>query len=325
MKKTVVFLLFVFFTQNGFCEKKPLIDKGVEYMCSLETENLSGKVQKMILFKQEVNDQEYKSKIKFKSKIFNSTGRLLYDEVLEDNGKLHVFDSVIYNNKNLVAEFKTAFKYDKPTEWEDHHIKYIYDEKKNQISASSVQRFIRGGFNTTSQEQIITTYDSLLNTIKEVRIPDNDTSQITIRKYIYNDFGEYVAAMHIFKSKVSKTEYSEVRNYDENKNFTKQIFYIEGKLNYIREFKYDKNNHKELLTETSGDSIIKITRFNDNGLPIEIQNYKKKNLQSDQFYQYKFDDKNNWIEKKILSQDIIKGEKEANLSSIETRVITYFE
>ena len=324
MNKFFVFLLFVFVTFNGFCEKKPLMDKGIEYLCSLETENLSGKVKEMILFKQVVIDQEYKSKVKLKSKIFNSAGRLLYDEVLEDNGKLHVFDSVIYNNTNHVAEFITTFKYDKPTEWGDRHIKYIYDVKKNQISASSVQRFIRGDFNTTSQEQILTTYDSLLNTIKEVRIPNNDTSQITITKYFYNDFGKYISATHYLKSKLSKREYSEEEVFDGNKNLIKQVFYDDGKINYSRELKYD-NNLKKQLTETSADSIVRVTKFNVNGLPIEKQTYIKGILQKDDFYQFKYDDQNNWIEKKILSQDLIKGEKEAKLTSIETRVITYFE
>lgn len=325
MKKNVVFLLFLFFTQNGFSEKKPLVDKGIEYMCSLETENLSGKVKEMTLFKQEVIDQEIKPKIKYKSKIFNSTGRLLYDEKLEDNGRIHVFDTVIYNNKNNVTEFVTAYKYDKSTESGNYHVKYIYDEKKNQITTNSVQQFIIGDFNTTSQEQIITTYDSLINTIKELSITNNDTSQITIRKYIYNDFGQYISATHYTKSKISKSEASEEEVYDGNKNMIKQAIYYDGKLNYIREFKYDRNNLKEQLTETLMDSSVFVTKFNLKGLPIEKQNYKKEILQSDEFYQYKFDSQNNWIEKKVLKQDLIKREKEAKLTSIETREITYYE
>jgi len=324
MKKILLFI-FIVSIQNVFCEKKLLIDKGVEYMCSLETENLSGKVQKMIHFKQEVINQEIKPKIKYKSKIFNTTGLLLYDEKLEDNGKLHIFDTVIYNSLNQVGELITFFQYDDHLKWSNDHYKFNYDEKNNQITAKLLHRYVNGNFKEFSIEQIITTYDSLQNEIKELRIPNNDTSQTTINKYLYNDFGEYISVTHFTKSKLGESEASEKELYDENRNMIKQEIYYDGKLNYTSEFKYDKNNLKEQLTETSADSIVRVTKFNDKALPIEKQTYKKGSCQKDEFYQYQFDNKNNWIEKKVLSQDIAKGEKEAKLTSIETRVITYFE
>jgi hypothetical protein len=325
MNKFIVFIFLILVALNGFCEKRPLVNKGVEFLYSLEEENLLGKVQEMTLFKQEVIGSNYKPKIKYKNKVFNAAGRLLHDEKLEDNGKLHVIDSVFYYN-NHVSELRTVFKYDNPTEWGNHHFKYIYDDDKNQITASLVQRSVRGDFKTTSQERIITTYDSLQNAIKEVRISNSDTT-VTISKYTYNDFGKYTAIYHTYKTKSKTYEYSEIEDYDSNQNMTKQEFFDGGKMNYARYLKYNGSGKYDIesLREILNDSVSSITLYGPNFLQIEKKMFKRSELQTCESYQYKFDSQNNWIEKKVLTQDFSKGESEAKLILVETREISYYK
>ena len=327
MNKFFIFLLFVFFIQNVFCEKKPLIDKAIEYQTSMEMDNLCGNVKEMVHFQQKIINGKIDSLRPYRKTQYNENKKLIYEEQYFTYGA-KLFDysyTFFYDGFNRLIRRIYFSPYYKAGNFESN---YKYIDEKNRIEQYTIEDYSGKSRDKKPVEYnriVLSEFDSLQNSIIEKSIYNNDTT-ITTRKYIYNSFGKYTAVFNTYKTKSGIQEDNEEDTYDGNKNITKQVFFNKDmKIDYGRELKYNEKNKIESLSESFGDTIITITKFTEKILPLEKRTSKKGILQSDEFYQYKFDDKNNWIEKKVLSQDFSKGEKEAKLTSIETRVITYFE
>jgi len=324
--RKIFIIIFIISIQNVFCEKTLLRNKILDYQCSLESDNLSGNVKEMLHYRQRVINENLDSLKLYRKKQYGVNKYLISEENYGDNMSKQVeySQSFLYDDFNRVIKQVTYFWINKKS---CSDVSYKYTEKQNRIEFFDIEDNLVEKRNRASVKyDIVGTVenDSLQNPIIENVIQNNDTS-LTTSKYIYNCCGKYTTVFHQYKNKLGLNKYSEEYFYGQNQMITKEVLFDKNIVNYVREIKYDKNNLIEQLTEILKDSSVRITRFNDKALPLEKQFYKKGILQTDEFYQYKFDVNNNWIEKKVLSQDITKGEKKAKLTSIETRVITYFE
>jgi len=258
---------------------------------------------------------------------YNKNKKLVYEEEYYSKyGAKQFDDSYTYSYDSLnrpIKKISVVPFYEKAY----FETNYKYFDEKNRIEQYAIEDY--SGKNHDNKpikydRIVFAELDSLQNTICEKTILNNDTS-ITNSKYIYNSFGKFTAGYHSYKTKSGIDKYREEEAYDDNQNITKQVFFNKDKANYARYLKYNNANKLESLTESFGDTILNVTEFSDKILHIEKQTFKKGILQTDEFYQYKFDNNNNWIEKKVLTQDNSKSEKEFSLTSIETRVIYYFE
>jgi hypothetical protein len=328
MKKFFLFFISSFILQYGFCEKKPLTDESLDFQCSLEMDNLSGNIKEMTHYRQNMINGKIDSLRLYRKTRYNKNEKLVYEEEYFSKYGAKQFDNsytFTYDDFNRPIKKISVVPFYKDAYFETN---YKYIDESNRIEQYAIEDY--SGKNHDKKpvkyDRIeLAVFDSLQNPIYESSIQNNDTT-ITIRKYIYNSFGKYTFVFNTFKTKSGIQEDNEEDAYDVNQNITKQVFFNKDKkIDYGRELKYNENNKVESLSESFGDSIVNVTRFSDKLLPIEKQLYKKGILQTDEFYQYNFDNKNNWIEKKVLSQNIIKGEKEAKLTSVETRLISYFE
>jgi hypothetical protein len=328
MKQTVIFLLFVFFTQNGFCEKKLLVDKALEYQTSMEMDNLSGNVTQMQHFQQKIINGKIDSLRPYRKTQYNENKKLIYEEQYFTYGAKE-FD---YSYRFFYDDFNRQIKrlwYSPAYKTAYFETNYKYLDDKNRIEQYSIEDYTgksRDKKPVVYNRITLINLDSFQNSVIEKSIYNNDTT-ITTRKYIYNNFGKYTAVLSISKRKSGIDKCSEVDDYDSNQNIIKQEFFSNDKIDYARYLKYNGTSEYDVesLTELNNDSLFTVTKFEKKFLPIEKQTLKREKLLTSEIYQYKFDSQNNWIEKKVLSQDFSKGEKEAKLTSIETREIKYYK
>jgi len=283
---------------------------------SWERENLIGKVKTFEKYKANVSDfktgEADNPVIEFK-KEFTELGNISYQEYFDNFGKLEQYIKNEYNEKghrvkSISENFLMPSKSIETIE---------YNAKGKQISVNII-------LNDTLTFNAKFEYNNDGYLINQTEIQDQDTTN-NIITYIFNESGNITLKKQIQNCKYGIYEYINTFKYDNENNLLES----QSKSNDFGSTKviysYDNKNRIEKITQYQNDEIEKETLFDKFYNQILVRFYDSVTLDKEMKYKYSFDNKGNWIERKIYMKEHFGKDKNWKPVYIETRKIEYYE
>lgn len=291
-------------------EYKP---KYKDFSNAWERENLMGKVKVLEQYKANVIDfktgKTEKPIIEFK-KEFTKTGNISYQEHFDNFGKIeqyikNEFDNKGYRIKSVSENYIMNSKSIETAEFDTLINK--------QISANVI-------YNDSIDFNAFFKYDKNGNLTEQLSIQNGDTTANRF-VYKYNDIGLILLKKQIQNSDFGINEYINEFKYDQNANLielsTKSDFW-KSKYSY----KYDRENRIKHLKQCEEGQITEETKFDNYYNKICVKYFQNGTLNREMLFDYDFDRKGNWIEKKVSVRNSRDNKKVHAYT--ETRKIKYY-
>ncbi len=278
-----------------------------------ESDNLIGKVKSLYLYKANVIDFETEAveyPIINLKKDYTYFGKISYQENYDIYGKYESYVKRIYdekgNNINLTYEnFSSLFKTGTTTIFDD--------EGKSESSIIT--------FDDTAKIMTFHKYDSLGNLISVLSIENGDTTYGNF-EYKYNDSGQILLKKQ-FDS--NGNTFINWFKYDQKDNLLEEVIKSEfiGKLKTT--YEYDHLNRIKKITQYNSGQIEKETFFDKFYNQISTKIYVDEFVKREMKYEYDFDDKGNWIKRKVFLKEYFRDDKSFKQIYQETRTLEYYE
>ena len=244
-------------------------------------------------------------------------------EAVEKFGKITKGAEITYSNHDIYKRERTVYN-DKGNKIEKdshnnsqgsltHKDTFEYDDKGNQIEWRS---YVSDG---SLQSKVTYRYDDKGNII-ENRTINSDGNLNDGWTYEYDDKGNHIKSRHYYDSFLNNLDNFTYEHDDKGNVIEFKKYNKDGELNYKQKNRWnDKGNLIEYSKyDKDGKLTFRRTIQHDKGNIIERKDYDKKNKLKDKTnYEYKFDDKENWIQKIIFKND--------KVTHIVERDIDYFK
>lgn len=253
-------------------------------------------------------------------------------------------DEIEYDYDNYIKEFDKNGKIIKEVNYfvdgEETEIEYLYDDKD-----SLIEKIVYDINDDEREIKYALKYEYENNKLKNVYGLNDEKEVIRVSEYIYNENGFTVLEFYEGKKeekennilKKYNNNYQEIsfeKNWDDGKYREKRLYFYNenNKLDSINNYYEDNLLFKHKYTFQDSVSIVQLINYqvesegklvwtreyNKNDEVISfIQNVNKKTNDALQYYDYKYDEYGNWIEKK-LSHNIV-------LYKITKREIEYYD
>lgn len=313
MKKQIIkILLLLLIVSCNTINYKP---KYKDFENAWERENLIGNVKKITQYKANVTNLETgkteKPVIEFK-KEFTETGNISYQEHFNNFGKLQQYTKNTYDKNGFLIESISENSV-MPMKTEQ---KAVFDTiMKKQVSIHAIS-------NDSIKFDAFFKYDKNGNLIKTISIENADTT-INRLEYKYDDFKNIILKKQIQKVDSVTYEYFDEFKYNQEGNIVESSFksdYAETKSIY----EYDKENRLLKISEFQSDQIQKETTFDKFYNKTLVRFFVNEAPNREMKYEYKFDNKGNWIKSEVFVKENIETDKIIPIF-IETRKIEYYE
>ena len=294
-------------------EYKP---KYSDFANAWEKDNLIGKVKTLEHYKAKVTDfntgEIEKSRIDFR-KVYTEFGKIAYQERFDNIGKSEQYIKNTYDkNSNQIESISEDFITPSKSIG-----KAEFDKTGKTISTSII-------LNDSLNYKVLFEYDNHGNLIIQRNIQNNDTSLIRI-EYKYKEDGKILLKKQIGNSEYGKNEYTNEFKYDQFGNLVELIYKSEFQGQIKSTYEYDSKNRIVKIAEYQNGQIEKETFFDKYYNQISIKYYVKAALNKEMKYEYDFDSKGNWIEKKVSVKEYYGKENTFLPIIVETRKIEYYE
>jgi len=185
---------------------------------------------------------------------------------------------------------------------------------KKQISTHAI-------FNDSIRFDAFFKYDENGNPIESISIENSDTT-IARLEYEYDGNKNIISMKQIQRVDSNIYEYFTEYKYNQEGNYSELSFkadYAETKSIY----EYDNKNYLRKISEYQSDEIQKETTFDKFYNKILVRFFVNGNLNRVMKYNYKFDNKGNWIKREVFVKENIETNKFIPIYN-ETRVIEYY-
>ena len=215
---------------------------------------------------------------------YNKDGYVIKNTFLNEDGLNNSINSYEYSkNKTIKKDIhsadlslysKTSYQYNDSMQLIK---KIVFDDNGNIIETKKYKN------NSNGNKIKITTYDKF-NIMTSIEENTFDESFNIIKKTIYNEDREIIELIkvEILESKKKKIE----RHYDKDGELSKVLTFKNSNIKSKELYKYDKIIKKFIYEDDNYGNIYKNSIFKNNGDTIKIYSYE-----------YKYDKKNNWIER----------------------------
>ncbi len=312
--KKLIFILFGFILFSCSTKNEPAILDDDVVSLTLKNLLLQGKVKEYTLYKLDClhyeNDKN-QSPIIVSKAVFSNFGKLLSSEYYNSHGKLIKTSHCEYNRfKQKIKEVENDL---------ERNIEYVeiieYDNKSKNITISH-----RNKYNKT---KFCYSYNHYKDVVKIITYNSNDTT-ISLFNYKYDSTGK-VLEMESQDQNNSELEFLYNQKYYYNSNSKQIILNRAGGGKLTQTFKYKDDKILKSLTNYRNDNLSQEKFFDQYSNPVLIKNYSDQGLKDIVKFEYRYDQQNNWIEKKEYIKDYKKEENKFSLSSIETRMIKYYK
>ena len=313
-KHLLLILSFVFLAGCGSPEYKP---KYKDFKNSRERENLAGKVKTLEQYKANVIDyktgETEKPVIEFKEE-FTKDGYILYQAYFDHFGKIeqnvkNKFDNKGYLQRSVSENFIT-------------NSRSVQTFKCDTLTGKPV--YSHSVFDDSTDFETYSRYDKNGNITEQTNIQNGDTTTNRI-EYKYDGKGNILSKRVIQNSEDGKNVYLTEYKYDQNGNQTELInksdFYGEMKTTY----EYDNDNRVKKITQFDDGQIEQETFFDKFYNQTLVKYYNNGLLERELKYEYEFDNRGNWIERKAFMKEYAGQNKNWKPVYIETRKIEYFD
>ncbi|WP_163718769.1 hypothetical protein [Mangrovibacterium lignilyticum] len=313
MKRQIIKILsFLFLIGCNSVDYKP---KYKDFANAWERENLIGKVKSLKQYKANVTDSEKGETenpiIEF-NKEFTKSGYISYQEHFDNFGELQQYTRNTYDKNGFRVESITENTV-MPMKTEE---KAVFDTIiKKQISAHAK-------FNDSIKFDAFFKYDKNGNPIESMSIENGDTT-IDRLEYKYDDNMNIIVKKQIQKVDSDIYEYLTEYKYNHDGNYTELSFksdFAETKSTY----EYDKKNRLLKISEYQSGEIQKETTFDKFYNKTLVRYFANGNPNREMIFEYKFDNKGNWIQNKVFVKENLETNKLIQIY-IETREIQYYE
>ena len=297
------------------CNRENKTPKYSDFKNDWERDNLYGSVKAITMYKANITDagtEKTENPILQFKKEFTDFGKISNFDFYDRNGNINQYQKNEYNNKNLC------------------------------IRTISENRMM----NSKTSEEF--NYDQNGNRVNSV-LKSNDSVSMRTK-------AEFDKANHIIKSISIQKDTSicdYIYKFDEKHRITekKQVFSIyEKKSEQINEYKYDKSGNiiemiykSELMKETKTKNeydkenvLVKRLNFEDGQPTTELtydkyfnvtstKYYEKKVLTKEIHFDYKFDEHQNWTEKKVSIKQYFSSNPNFIPIFVEMRTLEYYK
>lgn len=276
-----------------------------------KTENLKSEVKQILQYKSDIIDIKSGAvsspKISQK-KDYSSFGEILKEEYFDAYGKLSEYTKNEYDNKNRLKKSISNYseieilKYDE----NDNPTSTIWNFK-NIGKSSSLLNYDSSG-NLLSQIDVSDLGDTI-RTSYETRLGDSD--QIEWQKEIREENGEVI----VFEREYDYNENEKIKEYND--------ISIQGSIRSVYEYRTSGELSKSIgYFSGKKSSEVEYDKLEN---PILEKIYREDVLDREVKYEYTYDERNNWIERKVFGNKFIEKPGEFILMFIETRKISYFK
>ena len=299
--------------------------KYFDFENSWESENLIGRVKTIEQYKAKVNNFKMGEKdlplIQFK-KEFTDIGDISFEEHYGDSGQIESFIKNEYNKngqriKSTSKDFLFPSKSTVTSEF----------NTAGKLSSASIYQ------NDTLDEKDMLEYNSSGKLMTVTSIGNKDTT-IAKYEYKYNETGKLLWKKRTSTIKNNKDENFIGFKYDQhgnliellNKSVANEGFdgdvmpYVEIKTIY----EYDLKNRIQKTIKYKSGNLEEETEFDEFYNHTLIKFYDKGALDREMKYEYQFDSKGNWIERKVFLKQDFSRDKNWIPVFVETRKIEYY-
>jgi len=314
IRQVIIILSFFILMSCNNIDYKP---KYKDFANAWERDNLIGKVNKLDEYKANVTDYETgeaeKPIIVFK-KEFTEIGKISYQEHYSSFGKLEQYTRSKFDDK--------GYRIESVSEDCIAHSRTFTTAKYDDLSGKLVSAHVK--INDSINMDVSYKYGKHGNIVEQTGVRNGDTT-LKRFEYIYGEKGRIILKKQIENSKYGINEYLNEFKYDKNGNLIKVtnksgIFGV-SKLTY----EYDGENRRKKDTRYNSEQIQKETSFNNRYNKTYEKFYRNGSLDKEIKYDYKFDNKGNWIERKALIKEHYGENNKWLPVYVETRKIEYYK
>lgn len=315
MKRHLFITLGFFFLLA--CNNIDYKPKYKDFANAWEQENLIGKVKYIEQYKANViNFETEKTEnpvIEYK-KEFTEIGNVSYQEDFDSFGELVQYVKNNYNKRGDKIGSKS----------ENLIIPMRSSEKAVFDTVTGKQISVHAIYNDSLKFDAFFKYDEYDNIIESTSIQENDTTSDRL-EYKYTASGNI-----LLKKQIQEADFEIYEYFNEFKYNT------DGTLSELKHYS-DFTGEKKSIYEYDGEKrIVKIAEFNSGEIVKEtffdiyynqtlLKFYNKASLNKEMKYEYDFDSKGNWIERKVILKEYFGNDKRWLLVAVKTRNINYFE
>lgn len=312
--KSQIIIILSFLVLIG-CNNVDYKPKYKDFANTWERENLIGKIKSIKQYKANVIESEKGETanpiIEFK-KEFTKSGYISYQEHFDNFGKLQQYTKNTYDKNGFRIE-SISENYVMPMKTEE---KAVFDTIiKKQISAHAI-------FNDSIKFDAFFKYDENGNIIESISIENSDTT-IDRLEYKYDVNKNIISKKQIQRVDSNIYEYLTEYKYNQEGNYIELSF----KSDYAKTksaYEYDSKNRLRKISEYQSGEIQKETTFDKYYNKTLVRFFVNGNPNREMKYNYKFDNKGNWIKSEVLVNENLETNKLIPIY-IETREIEYYE